>query len=920
MSSGKLQLNSIDESLDQFLNLDQIAENTSDYLMTIENYIPLSESNTSDLVNTVNEKINRLMKIIIDDVSLSKDRLYALNSSRVALIEKRIDSIARKIATQNCEKYNSTVKLSEVIKNSFKSTKRNHPVQLAWHAFLSEVALYNIFELFILKSLDFFGIRYFDASDIKKLNFAIHNILTLKASGFNHDKHSWNFVRNNIYSWYTPSSEASDKIETLLSEMEEKSPLSWSDLDMLNWIKAVPSELHIGHLQFYQGYEQSSKILDIIENKLQIPFSYKFKGHNLFSKIFIPALGRSGLALGLIDIFLKRISGNLTSTEEEDTLETNQIQNALWFCEPEALELYWTEVMSLLKVIKLTSSDRAIHSMNSPTLENSNFKIPQIIHSVHTLGLELHNIDELPLKGSIQHKYFQGSAAKIQQFEMFDLSIVADCPERSKSQAWMQSLSEQLPYWKNFISSNTNINWGETHLLLAISKLKENGRCLYLTSKPMPDLKDGEKMRKAILSECILESMIEITENSINGFNYIYVFKKITKKELRDEYRTTIGKVEDISDLNINSFEKSFVIHSDLLNNGFSFLNSSKDNLILKHFENHFPKLFQIAHVRSYSKAKSDLKMNTDEFNIHSFNNNNTIYINKNSDHYIFSRESTEDSVFEIIPHNSNDADIIFQYLNTQLIQRWLVATQKLYSNGTIKGQDFKNIPMIDFSNISQSEVQYYAEIIGTLFQVESDNSEIKLNSILNSDEISIENSTALIVAYLNRINNLDKLLLRYKPFFIDSNIHINEQPLRLKPESITHFYPERLLHSLNESKEVKITYKSNDRCNIPTNLWFINDVLFESDSKNHRIVLNTKMNTQIIIQTNYGLYDYILNQIESLLDHSFGELLHLIKVPSDVSLFVFQTQEITKFISQTVHQIELLRNHVETQLNKLYL
>ncbi len=890
------------QSIDRFLNLDQLKLTSTETNPFFENQI---------VPTVLNDNITEIVNALIDDVGFSKDRLVALNSGRVHLIEKRIDSIARKIALIGGEKYQSTVVLEEVIRNSFKSTKRSYPVQLAWRAFIAEVSLYNLFEIFILKSLDFYGIRVFDPSDVRKMNFSIHSFLSQKAVGFNHDKHCWNFVRNNIYSWYTPGSETSLKVNTILEKIDQTSPLSWSDIDLLNWIKVAPESLHLSHLQFYQGHENAKQVLDLIENGFQIPISRSFRNQNLFSKVFIPSLGRSGLALGLLEKFLNRLTGNLTSPDEEQTLEAQQIQNALWLCESEALELYWTEIMSLLKVLKLASSDRAIsHSMDKP-----NFKIPQVIHSVHALGLELHNLEQLPLSGAELSRLHQGSAGKIQQLEMFDLSIVADCPERNKSQTWMQAMADQIPFWRQYIGTNTNINWGECHLLMGVSKLKDSGRCVYLSSKQLTDIKDGEKLRKTILSECYLERFLEIRNQSVNGFQYVYVFRKCMQKEKRDSARTEFATCDQMGNLEFKNFEKTYFLHGELVEKGFLHLFSKHENSILRQFENHYPKLFQLAHIYAFCKPKTDdavelglsiPKVKKDQ-----------IYVNLKNDKYNFSHLESATTCFIIIPHNPNDISWMLNYLNSGLIEKWITASRSLQTSKQFKLHDLKHLPMLDVNAITPDLIARYSEFLGSIQSQDSKDCDEKLNHFINDKVKSSDELLSLFIAISNRKRSLETLFDRYRPFFISDSIENGDLLPKIKPQSITHFYPERLLVSLQNSSEVKIQYIHKEQSHVPTELWFIKSMEMQSSSKKQSILIQTTLNTQILLSAPIGTAEYILDQLELLKEHPWVECLHLVKVPSDVSLFISQTQEISRIISHTAENIRFLHNHSQGILLK---
>ncbi len=479
---------------------------------------------TTDLRGALHRNLHKVFDALLKDVKNATDRMLALNAGRRAMVERRLEFIARRIAHARGERFQRQITLAEVLRDAGIRAAGREPATLAgaaWAAFQCEVALYNVFELFFLQSLEFHAWRPFEDADLRRMNFAVHSFLNHRAVGFAHDKHCWNFVRNNVYSWYVPSQEVAGAISTVLREIAQKTPLSWSDADLLNWTAELDGGL--SHLRFREDRAHAESIVSFVEKHLGIPLVSEFHGHSVCSKVLLPALERGGVALAILDRLLSSLSGTISPHAEEMNPESKQLQNALWACESEGLELFWTEVMSLLKTLASVSADKAIAPMYPHLVQDSAplYRVPHVLRSVQMLALELHNLDQMPLSGPELSALHHGSAGQIQQLEMFDLAIVTDSPERAKSANWMAALADQLPYWKSLVGSATNLNWGELHLYLALSKLKASGVCVYLSHRMLPEGRDGDKLRKALLSQAALQEFIGVRGGALGAHRYV---------------------------------------------------------------------------------------------------------------------------------------------------------------------------------------------------------------------------------------------------------------------------------------------------------------------------------------------------------------------------------------------------------------
>ncbi|HRK02256.1 MAG TPA: hypothetical protein PLH57_06280, partial [Oligoflexia bacterium] len=472
--------------------------------------------------------LNAAFEILTKDVRASRDRLLALNPGRRTAIERRLEFIARKVARARGEKLNRSLSLTDILRESYRETDFGRTLGLAaWEGFVAEVALFQILGIFFLKHLGVLGWRSFENADLGRLNFTIHSFLQNCAQGFSYDKHCWNFVRSNLYSWYVPSTAAQQQLAAALEQFNNKSEnFEWSDHSARKWMSTTPLRRQFRHLDF-DGERKVAAFCEEVLEKLGVTYLSSFHGETVCKKTFLPCLELGDFSLNLVEKLLTKLGGECTDI----CTDSSQVSRAIWACESELFEVSFTEMMGLLALLRHLKEC-------SPTRT----RLPQILHIAPLMGLELHNLEQLPLGGPDVSRLHQGTAGQIQQIEGFDQALVLDHIDRSKSTRWLKALSEQLPHWRGLLSSSSNLNWGELHLNLAISKLKENGTCVYLSHRVLPDSHDGERLRKALLGMATLEYFVELTGEELAPYRYLYVFRRVHNKNERDLHRPRFGK------------------------------------------------------------------------------------------------------------------------------------------------------------------------------------------------------------------------------------------------------------------------------------------------------------------------------------------------------------------------------------------
>ncbi len=855
------------------------------------------------------DNLSQIYHLILNDVRSSRERLSRLNPSRRKLIERRLEFIARKIASQTGKKLNQTFDLQEILKGK---EFTNSILRDAWFTFQAEVALYNIFELFFLKKLEFHGLRKFDNEDLNKLNFSSHQYLSQHAIGFSKDTSCWNFVRNNLYSWFVLQDGTDEKILEFLNKIENESPLAWSDLDLINWVQYLHETENMQFFNFHLEMIVSKGLVDFFKQHAGIELTRMQGNIHTSAKILFPSLGRGGFALNIMDELLEKMNHEISADEKNITQDTLQLQNSIFACEIECFELSWVEVMSLLKTISKTSTDRAIPSYQYAYAEMQDYyKIPHVLRSVNKLALELHNVDQLPLLGSGMSGLLSGSAGHIQQNETFDLSIVTDCPYNTRSSQYLSAISEQIPYWKKLIKGTSNVNWGELHTYLSISKLKDGGKCILLTHKPFAQGKDCEKLRKLFFKNAHLESVFEIAQTDIVPIKYIYVFTKKQSTQRPSILEFKKCKIRDIFSLKIIKEEMWKTHIQTLIEQGWNEGTPLNMPFITEHLSSSTPRLGQHATIiveNNKSENQSD-----SEFAYATKKQDDSIFVIKNSKSYTFTLNLCEsdriNTCIRIIPHDSNNKDWLTQYLNSNLVQKYI----KHFHHTNLEISDLKALPILNFNKMNTNKVDDCFEWIS---QFKGNHKALLLWA---KEDVSLNNRWSRLLAIVRKLVGLDKINKRYGCLLEVQN-EKNLNGFELKPENVTQFYPERLLVSLNQHKEIRIKTYLSECTSVQLNDWVIVDSCVNTQNNKTNIVLKTKQGPSIVIDVPFGTDKYICAQILKFKSYTWKELQVLIKVPLDSNLFLIQVSEISRILKETKEEQEAYQTAFEHIAQEIYL
>lgn len=841
--------------------------------------------------------LTKAAELLVKDVMASRDRLLALNPGRRKMIERRLEFIGRKIARSRGEKLNRSLSLPEILKDSYREAPHTQTKlgYLAWKDFVTEVALYHVLELFFLKSLDVHGWRPFEVEDLGRMNFAAHNFLNQRATGFAHDKHCWNFVRTNLYSWHVPSRNALGELEKLLSS---SSQLNWSDQELVEWVSTLPAELKPSHFEFDTELKIGQAVLDLLENQLGMPLVSNFQGRPICKKFFIPALELGGVAISFLERMLTYL-GKASPHSPDGGLvdEGSQLHRALWACESESFEVFWTEVLALLKVIRSARGD-------APSAESAKlnsvclYRLPQSVHIVHNLGLELHNMDQLPLGGAEVSKLHQGSAAQIQQLETFDVAIVTDHLDRAKSARWMKALAEQLPYWRTLVGNSTNLNWGELHLSLALSKLKENGYCLYLSHRVLPEGGDGEKLRKSLLSNAMLEYFVELNEESYAPYRYLYVFKRTGNKLERDQHRPKFGQIREVhAPIDLSTLEEANSTQAEIAERGWDHLFVRGAAPLIRHLNHKFPKLFQIASIQSgLGEVSQSLFAGSATRALEISSTATGLKFTPLCD---FSNRSSvgSDKLF-VFPHNPVDLPWIECLLNSAPAQFWIrhqVLT--VVGNKAVRLQELRSCPIVDLSHAPTDSVHEALEWMG-----ETKPDMQTLQSWACRPGMTLVERHAKYVAMAKRHASLERIVTRYRPLFSSQNFE------QIKPEAITQFYPASLLCHLSQSPEIRVVYTGRTHTNLVPENWILTEPQVVTQQVAGKptafVIAHTRQGPSIQILVPSPIKGYLSAQLQALKDYTWGEAFSLLRVPRDIPLFIAQTSEITRVVCDTAREM----------------
>jgi len=600
-------------------------------------------------------ELKKIFDYMLTDVLQSQESIQQLNAGRKILIEKRLEVLEHK-----------------------------HPKKYStWEIFAAEVTLYNILEISVLKTLEHTQLRPFAASDLHNMNFALYRFFSSYTSDFARDKYSWNFARASLYSWYSPTKPTLISIAHLLDQKN----IVWDANNLIKWMLDFSQMPQLSHIGFVQDFESSENIFTLLLNIFSIPSSQpedllpkhaqemratRSNANPTQYNVFIPSLSTGGIALQYVNQFI-----NLTSPQKPINI---------YGCSNDNLEIFWIEALVFLKYLNLS--------------KNNLKTIPTFFHALPILALELHPLNQLNLPTFENNRYpTQSSAGQIQQFEKFDLALTINNSNCNKSSRWLHALSEQLPYWKGLISTNTNLNWGELHLYLSLSKLKENGVCIYLSHRKLPDHGDGEKLRKTILSSAVLEYFVELNLEEGNPYPYLYVFRKTTSKIKIDTHKIKFGKWENNTPISLHALQESKCNQLEVLQRGWSQIFSQDKAPLIWHLNHKFPKLYNLCSIQNWSSEAENKNLLSNRLSFFARPTQAFALVACVENHslkFIPLYSPPPKNKIVLFPHSLDSLAWIKAFLESQPVQIWIQNQITLPP----KLQDLRTIPMVDLTKV----------------------------------------------------------------------------------------------------------------------------------------------------------------------------------------------------------------------------
>jgi hypothetical protein len=877
-----------------------------------------------------------LFDIIRQDVYLSRDKLLMLNPSRRDLVSRRLAFNAARIARSRGERMNRQQSLPDLLRESYRPATKDKTLGLqSLDRFTAEVALYHLLQIFCLKSMAQNGWRNFQKSDIQRANYELNIFLKNNSLSFTTDRHSWNFIRPNIYSWYQPSVAAFEAcaktIEEATEKWSEKSPKVlpniWTEHDLLTWLSELPSEAGLSHLGFGQDRNAAIRLWDFIEDELGFSILSFFHGSPHAKKVFIPTIESGGVAIEGLFRLTKSLENHSSSLELQRSDSLRRLESifheSFWACDYEGLETYFTEIISLIRLVSSPIIQRT--KKTTDEIIGKTQRLPHGIRCFQGVALELHNHEQLALgetSGCVQ----QGTALFIQEYESFDLSIVLDHPDRSKSSRWMKHISEQIPYWRQWLGNNTNLNWGETHLQLGLSKLKEGGRLVYLSHKVLPDHEDGERFRKYVLGGASVDYFIELPHEPFAPYRYLYVFSKCTNKTARDKVQVRYGKWPEESPIHWDNkgfavienaslkphLETSSCAQWEISDRGWDQIFVKGTGPLIRHLNHKCTKLFQLATIQLWTPSREDLT-NSGDHGLFSDKSPSGLELKKEAGHYRFvPLQNNAIERIAIFPHNNADLNWLRHILNSPAVRFW-IESHIASDTGTLRIQDMRNIPIVD---LSRSNPQVVHDTLEWLGRVKPQADTIR-RWLSENDPV---HHGARYCALAKRHSGLEKSVTRYSHLFDELSADIAV----LNPEAIPRFYPNSLLTTLLQSSEVKVQYAKKETSTSNPNYWILKDCavtpsLPGRDSDRTLVHLFMKQGPQVILSVPISVAPYLKSQLFKLVDFTWGEIQGLLKVPQNIALFVAQCSEITKVVQQSVRDLKSLEGILADLSLELY-
>ncbi len=369
-----------------------------------------------------------------------------------------------------------------------------------------------------------------------------------------------------------------------------------------------------------------------------------------------------------------------------------------------------------------------------------------------------------------------------------------------------------------------------------------------------------------------------------------------------------MGKTETFNAVDLaGRLESANCVQSEILERGWSHLFVSGNAPLVRHLEHRFPKLLHIASVQGVPCAPEEGKRSAEQVSftmadrltcaLHGWPTETGVR---------FHALSNNETLWQIFPHNPLDVSWLECLLNSGVIQSWIRHRAQQTPGRHLKINDIRQIPVVDLAHVSSADVHRASELLGSIRPDRT-----ALEDWLAHDDALVMRK-ARFMALASRVGSMEKLLDRYRPLFKDGTLDCTSELPELRPEAITHFYPDRLLCALAKSPDAQIQYRSRELSPLPSDSWTILSANCVVQPRRAFIVIATRQGPAIQLTVPTGAEKFVASQIAAMAGRTWSETLSLLRIPMDVSLFAAQSSEIVRALNQTAQETDLYREMID--------
>ncbi len=435
--------------------------------------------------STLMPKFISVMGLILHDLETHLTRLLSLNPSRREAIAQHLDRLAGQPMGPSSFKGNTDAAggLRRWIEGP-----RTPSQNAALQAFFEEISLISLGQAILLKAWSDRGLRKWNISDLKQMNWALSTALKPHIPL---DRDGWQITRPNLYSWYNPSQEIQEKIWEMLDSWRISDEAPELLISMLNPIRRTKT-----HYLEPKGYDQR------------------------FFKAIWDCLPHFGFSLQSNDQRIKRTKTVFSPTLRDGGMVRMGPVNINWVgLENSPFQLLIAELVQLWW---------------GPS--------PPPFWAIGT-GLEAHTRDQLSLSlGSPKPTLI----TRISEMEACDLAFTLEetcfrSQSKSIEAARLREQTETLTYFKKMRTGGTTL--GDLQACVAISKLRPNGLLWWAREEALTS-HDGIEVLNFLLdrAKLICEWDLSEIEHSLPSTvplfpKYLYLLQREPQVESRFSHR-----------------------------------------------------------------------------------------------------------------------------------------------------------------------------------------------------------------------------------------------------------------------------------------------------------------------------------------------------------------------------------------------